>query len=231
MSWERIGAASGLAAVALFLAGFVVFLSQDPTGTPQIPDIQDADRYGLYLQEHKDSIKVELLLNSLAVVFFLWFIGNLWAHLRAFEGGPARVSAIASAGGIAGAIALLMGVVFGASAVVSPSVVEANELYVLAAMSIGLGGAAFTGVFAAVARVILETGALPRLVGALAAVAAVTSALGFVSIFAAEGIFNQATGAFGFWVRFGAFGVWLAVASAALVVSVGQKKPAARRTR
>lgn len=231
MSWERIGAASGLAAVALFLAGFVVFLSQDPTGAPAIPDIKDADRYGLYLQEHKDSIKVELLLNSIGVVLFLWFIGNLWAHLRAAEGGPARVSAIASAGGIAGAIALLMGTVFGASAVVSPSVVEANELYVLAAMSIGLGGAAFTVFFAAVARVILETGALPRLVGVLAAVAAVTSAIGFVAIFADEGIFNAATGAFGFWVRFGAFGVWLAVASAALVASVGKKKPARRPAR
>jgi hypothetical protein len=230
MSWERIGAASGVAAVAFFVAGFVVFLTQDPTGSPHIPNIEDADRYSAYLQAHEDSIKVETLLNSIGVVLFLWFLGNLWARLRATEGGPARVSAIASAGGIAGAVALLMASVFTASAAVSPSVIEPNELYVLSAMSIGLGGAAFTVFFAAVARVILETGALPRVVGVLAAIAAVTSAIGFVSVFADDGIFNPATGAFGLWVRFGAFGLWLAVASASLVVAVGSK-PAPRRSR
>ncbi len=230
MNWQRIGAASGLAAVVLLAVGLVVFLAQDPTGAPRIPDVADADRYGLYVQEHRDSIRVEMLLNSVAIVLFLWFLGSLWAHLRAAEGGPARVSAIASAGGIAGAVAVLMGFVFAASAVVAPGVIEANEFYVLSVMSIGLGGAAFTVFFGAAARVILETGALPRAVGALAAVAAIASAVGFVSIFANEGVFNPATGAFGFWVRFGAFAIWVAVASATLVVSVGSR-PATRRRR
>lgn len=228
MNWERVGAASGLVAVVLFVVGFIIFLGQDPTGTPRIPDIANAGDYRQYLADHTESIKVMALLNSIAIVLFLWFLGSLWSHLRAAEGGPARVSAIASAGGIAGAVFVLMGTVFTASAAVTPGVVGAGGLYVLAAMSIGLGGAAFTVFFAAAARVILETGALPRIVGALAVIAALASAVGFVSIFADEGIFNPATGAFGFWVRFGAFAIWLAIASATLVMSAGSK-PATRR--
>ncbi|HSJ16727.1 MAG TPA: hypothetical protein VK920_01370 [Solirubrobacterales bacterium] len=60
-------------------------------------------------REHQEALKVQVLPNSLAIVLFLWFLGSLWSRLRAAEGGPARVSAIASAGGIAGAAAVLMG--------------------------------------------------------------------------------------------------------------------------
>ena len=60
-------------------------------------------------------------------------------------------------------------------------------------------------------------------IGALAVVAAIASALGFVTIFADEGVFNAATGAFGFWVRFGAFVVWLALASITLTATVGAR--------
>ena len=230
-SWERLGAASGLVAVILFAVAFIIFLGQDPTGTPRIPDLAHADTFGAYVQAHEDSLKTQVLLNSIAIVLFLWFLGCLWSRLRAAEGGPARVSAIASAGGIAGAIAVLMGFVFEASAVVHPGVLEVNELYVMATMSIGLGGAAFTVFFLAAAKVILKTGALPAAVGGLAIVAGLASALGFVSIFADEGVFNAATGAFGFWVRFGAFVIWLAVASLALTASVGASPARARRSR
>jgi len=121
-----------------------------------------------------------------------------------------------------GAVAVLMGFVFEAAAVLVPTGVDVTTLYVLSAMSIGLGGAAFTVFFLAVGKVIPQAGALPVVIGALAFVAAAASALGLVSIFVDEGIFNAATGAFGFWVRFGAFVVWLVFASATLTATVGR---------
>ena len=223
--WERLGAASGIVAAILFGVSFIIFLGNDPT---DLPDVLHAADYAEFVREHQEALKVQVLLNSLAIVLFLWFLGSLWSRLRAAEGGPARVSAIASAGGIAGAIAVLMGFVFEACAVVAPTTVDVTTLYVMATMSIGLGAAAFTVFFFAVARVILETGVLSIVIGALAIVAGIASALGFVSIFADEGVFNAATGAFGFWVRFGAFVVWLALASIMLTATVGAR-PARRR--
>jgi hypothetical protein len=228
MSWERAGAASGLLAVILFLVAFIIHLGQDPTGTPAIPDVANAQDFGAYLDDHEESLKVQVLLNSVAIVLFLWFLGSLWAHLRAAEGGPARLSAIASAGGIAGAIAVLMGLVFLASALVNPEAVGAGGAYVVGAMSIGLGGAAFTVFFLAAGTVIMKTRALPFAVGALAWLTAAASALGFVSIFADQGVFNAATGAFGYWVRVGAFIVWLGIASLVLIPAKIQARYAER---
>jgi hypothetical protein len=155
----------------------------------------------------------------------VWFLGSLCRGFALARAGPrpARVSAIASAGGIIGAAALLAGFVFEAAAVVILTGVDVTTLYVLSAMSIGLGGAAFTVFFLAAGKVILQTGALPVAIGVLALLAAAPSALGLISIFVDEGVFNPATGAFGFWVRFGAFVIWIAVASAAVVASVGAR--------
>lgn len=218
--WERLGAASGIVAAILFGVSFIIFLGNDPS---DLPDVLHAGDYAEFVREHQEALKVQVLLNSIAIVLFLWFLGSLWSRLRAAEGGPARVSAIASAGGIAGAVAVLMGFVFEACAAIAPTTIDVTTLYVMATMSIGLGAAAFTVFFLAVARVILETRALPVVIGALAIVAGIASALGFVTVFADEGVFNAATGAFGFWLRFGAFVVWLALASITLTATVGRR--------
>jgi hypothetical protein len=230
-TWERIGALSGLKAAVLFGAAFVIFLTTDPMGTPRVPDIANAADASAFIGDHQDALKVQLLLNSAAILAFLWFLGSLWSRLRAAEGGPARVSAIASAGGIVGAAAVLAGIVCEATAVLLPTGVDVTTLYVLSVMSIGLGGAAFTVFFLAAGKVILQTRALPVVVGALALVAAAASALGLVSIFVDEGIFNAATGAFGFWVRFGAFVIWVALASIVLTATVGRGATRTARTR
>jgi hypothetical protein len=228
-AWERLGALSGVAAAILFGVSFVIFLGTSPAG--EVPDLANAQTEAAgYLSDNQSELKVQVLLNSIAIVLFLWFLGSLWSRLRAAEGGPARVSAIASAGGIAGAVAVLMGFVFEAAAVVDVNALAEEDvgvLYVLAAMSIGLGASAFTVFFLAAGKVILKHGALPSVIGLLAFIAAAASAVGFVSIFVDDGIFNPATGAFGFWVRFAAFVVWLALASLALTASAGR----ATRTR
>ena len=101
-------------------------------------------------------------------------------------------------------------------------------LYALSAVSLALGGAAFTVFYVAAGKVIIKTGALSPAIGALALVAAIAVALGFVAVLADSGIFNAATGAFGYWVRFGAFVIWPFIASVALTAAVGSK-PATRK--
>ncbi len=227
-TWERLGAASGILVAVLFAVSFIIFLGNDPGDTP---DLKHAAAATGFISEHKDAIRAELLLNSLAIIAFLWFLGSLWSTYRAAEGGPARVSAVASAGGIVGATMVLTGFVIEATAALRPAAVDVPEMYILSSLAIGLGGAAFTVFFLASAKVILKSGAMHSSLGMLAVVAGVASALGFVTIFADSGIFNAATGAFGLWVRYAAFVVWVFLASVTLTAGLGGPRRTTRRRR
>jgi hypothetical protein len=227
-TWERVGAASGMLVATLFAVSFIIFLGNDPTDSP---DLEHAAAATDFVTEHKDAIRAQLLLNSLAIIGFLWFLGSLWSTYRAAEGGPARISAIASAGGIVGATMVLAGFAIYATAALRPAFVDIPEQYLLASMVVSLGGAAFTVFFLASAKVILKSGAMPSALGLLAVVAGVASALGFVSIFADSGIFNSATGAFGLWVRYASFVVWVFLASVVLTADIGGPRRTTRRRR
>ena len=99
-----MGAASGLFAVLLFVAAFIIFLNTDPSGgnTPRLPNIANAQAAPAFFADHLNGIRAQVMLNSIGIVFFLWFLGTLWSSLRAAEGGrrgarrsprPARSSA------------------------------------------------------------------------------------------------------------------------------------------
>lgn len=221
-SWDRLGAASGILSAALFGVAFVVFLGNNPTEQPSLHE--PATAFASYVDEHSGGLRVALLLNSIAIVLFLWFLGSVRAALRAAEGGTGRVSAIASGGGLVGAAFVLLAFVFGSISLLDPGEFSPDLVKLLGtldAMSLSLGAAAFTVFFLATAKVVLRDGGLPAAIGALALVAAATSALGFVTVFTDEGIFNAATGAFGFWVRYAVFVVWLFLASVALTAQAG----------
>ena len=69
--WQRLGAACGIVYVVLLLGG------------PIIPNIQ-----------------IAFLVEILAFLFFLFFLGNLWSALRRAEGGSGWLSATAFGGGL-----------------------------------------------------------------------------------------------------------------------------------
>jgi len=229
MSWKRVAALSGVAAALLLIASFVIFLAQDPTGDPRIPDLANVGEIIPYIDAHSSSMKIQVLLNSVAVVLFLWFLGALWSRFHEVARDAARPRAVASAGGIVGAGALLAAMVFMATALILP--VEGEGLlpllYALSVISIGLGGAAFTVFFGAAAKVIIESGGLPKVLGYGAIVAAAAAAVGFVAVFADSGIFNAATGAIGYWARYAAFVLWIGLAGAALAMQ--SEAPKGRR--
>ena len=228
---ERLGAASGIISAILFSIGFVISLGLDPNPVPDLSGPAGAVQQ--YVVQNEGSLRVEFLLNTLAMLFFLWFLGSVRAGLRAEEGGAGRVSGIASGAGLVGAAFIILAQVFGATGtlhvgetapIADPEITR--TLVDLSFMSIAIGGAAFAVFFWAVAIADFYDGGLPNPLGVLAALASVISLLGVVTLFTDSGVF-AADGAFGFWLRYAGFVVWVAVASVLLVTTV--RAPRGRR--
>ena len=227
-----MGAASGLFAVLLFVAAFIIFLNTDPSGgnTPRLPNVANAQAVPAFFADHLNGIRAQVMLNSIGIVFFLWFLGTLWAVLRGAEGEPARGSMIAGAGALVGVGLTLVGLMLTGTATLTASITQAQvvpALYVAAALSLAFGGAAFTIFFLGVAEVSLRAGGLPKWLGFLALLAAVASVFGFVTPYATSGIFNPATGGLGFYAHYVAFVVWVFLASLVLTVVQWQRTRAA----
>jgi hypothetical protein len=222
---EQMGAATGLVAALLFGISFVIGLSPEP---PAMDD--SAVAVATYVAQNQDAIQVEVLLNTLAMLAFLWFLGSVRAGLRGAEGGAGRVSGIASGGGLVGASFIILAQVFAATAALRPDETDpviTRTLVDLQALSIGLGAAAFAVFFFAVAAAALLDGGLAKVLGWLAVLAGAAAAVGVATIFSTEGVF-AADGAFGFWVRYAAFVAWVAVASVLLVLAPPGRRGARR---
>lgn len=223
-TWQAMGAASGLFAALLFVVAFLIFLNTDPSGgnTPRLPNIANAEAAPAFIADHLNGIKAQVMLNSIGLALFVWFLGTLWSVLRTAEGGPARGSAIASGGALIGVALTLVALVLTGASTLTTSLPQAETvptLYTASALSFALGGAAFTVFFLGVAEVSLRSGGLPRWLGWLAVLAAVASVFGFVAPYAQSGVFNPATGGIGFYAHYVAFVVWLLLASAALTIA------------
>ena len=87
---EGIGAASGLLATLMFVLGFVLFMTTDPTGGTPYPSVKNAQQAPAYMALHLSQYRLELLFVSLGVVLFLWFACSLHVTLRKAEGDPGR---------------------------------------------------------------------------------------------------------------------------------------------
>ncbi len=227
-----MGAASGLLAVLLFLAAFLIFLNTDPSGgnTPRLPNIANAEAAPAFVADHLNGIKAQVMLNGIGLALFVWFLGTLCGVLRAAEGGSARGSAIASGGALVGVALTLTGLVLTGASTLTTSLPQAEAvpaLYTAAALSFAFGGAAFSVFFLGVAEVTLRAGGLPRWLGWLAILAAVASVFGFVTPYAQSGIFNPATGVLGFYAHYVTFVVWLLLASSTLTLAQRRHRHAA----
>lgn len=222
--WEEVGAASGLFAVLLFVAAFLILLNTDPSGgnTPRLPNMGNAIASPAFFADHLNGIRAIVMLNGIGIVFFLWFLGALWGVLRRAEGEPARGSTIASSGAVVGVSLTLIGLVLLGTATLTTTLEQAETvptLYSAGMLALAFGGAAFTIFYLGVAEVILRTGVLGKWLGLLALLAAAVSAFGFVTPYAQDGIFNAATGALGFYAHYAALVIWLLCASAAMTIA------------
>ena len=218
---ERLAAATGIVTAALFGVSFVIGLSPEP------PDLNaGAGEVAKYVTTNQDAIQVQVLLNTIAMLFFLWFLGSVRAGARGAEGGAGRVSAIASGGGLVGAGFILLANLFAAASAYRPAETDPGiirALVDLEALSIGLGASAFAVFFIAVAVATVLDGGLPRLLGWFSLAAGIVAVSGVVTIFTTSGVF-AADGAFGFWARYAVFVLWVLVASIVMTLAAGNPR-------
>ena len=211
---EQLGAGTGIVVAALLAVSFVIGLSPEP------PDLDAGPlAFSKYVAANQDALQVQILLTSIAMLFFLWFLGSVRAGARAAEGGAGRVSAIASGGGIVGAAFVLLANVFLATAAYRPLETAPDitrTLVDLSVLSLGVGTAAFAVFFLAIGVVSILDGGLAAALGWFAIVVAAAMAIGVVTIFTTTGVF-AGDGAFGYWLRYAAFAIWILVASIVLV--------------
>jgi len=190
--YAKYGAATGLIAVILLIVGFVIV-------APEPPDVSaPADEVSSYYVDEQDGIRASLLIVSVALFFFIWFLGSLTSTLRISSGNP-RLPTIAFAGGAIGAAMLMVTLTAFAAAAfrpdeVTPEITHAiNDLGLMAAAP---AAGALAALFGATALVILRGGALPEWLGWAAAVTAVTQLFPLGVLFTDDGAF-AADGALG----------------------------------
>ena len=219
-SYAKYGAATGLISVVLMLVGFLIV-------TPAPPDLDaSAEEFSQYFIEEQDAIRAAVLIVTLGLFAFTWFLGSLSQTLRVTAGNP-RLPSIAFAGGVLGVAFLgitLTGIATAAFRPdeTSPEVTRAiNDFALLVA---GPASAGLAALFGATALVILRyRGGLAEWLGWLCAVTAVSQLLTLGVIFTDEGAF-AADGALGLIVPVLTF----AVTVGALSVSIMRLPPEGR---
>lgn len=119
LDWDRLAAASGAVFVALFVAGFALGTSDQPSlGDP------GAD-WVAWARDHVRELKGATILLGLALAAFVWFVGSVAQALR--RAGEERLAAVATTAGAVMASLALIGIAL-ATAVAWRLVGEAPRL-------------------------------------------------------------------------------------------------------
>jgi hypothetical protein len=195
--YAKYGAATGIVFVVLFVIGFLII-------TPSPPDLDaPVGDWSSYYTDHQDAINTALVLVSVSLFFFIWFLGSLASALRVAAGSP-RLPSIAFGGGLVAVATFFIAITCLAVAAhrpdqVTPELTRAlNDGSVLA----GVPGIAGLGaLYAATALVIVRSSLLPHWLGWLSAVAAAVQPLTFGVLYTDTGAF-AADGVLGLFVPF-----------------------------
>ncbi len=228
--WEGMGAASGVLAALALIAGFIVFLTTSPTGTPGLPAVENAQQAPAYLAGHLSAYRFELLFTSLGLMLFLWFLGSLWTTLKTAEGDPGRGSVLTVVGAVVSTVLMQAGIILGFTSALSTSPAQAQNvpmLYTAGALMFAFGGGALALFFFGVARVVFRTHVLHTWFGVLAVIAAIVCLPAFLTPFFDSGPLDAATGVLGHWLWYVAFMLWLIMTGTVLTL---RQRAAARQT-
>lgn len=216
--WAKYGAATGVAAVVLYVVGTLVLPTPPDANAPAV-------EVAGYFHDHQDGIQVALAFYAAAALFFLWFVGTLASVLRRADVSP-RLSSIAFGAGVAATAiyvadltAFAVAALRADSGVLGAQVTQA--LFDAGNLGFATGSFAFATLFAATAIVILRRGGLPDWLGWLAGLTAILVALRLGALFTADGTFAS-DGLFGYWVGIVAFLVWTLLASIVMYNELGK---------
>jgi hypothetical protein len=109
------GGAAGILAAVLIVVGFGFVI-------PTPPDLDSSARvFADYYVDHQDGIRAGFTIASVAMIFFLWFLGSLRVALGDAEGGAGRLSSVAFGAGLVGVAALTVGLGAGETAAFRPT--------------------------------------------------------------------------------------------------------------
>jgi hypothetical protein len=210
--WAKYGSATGIVFVVLLIVGFFFVL-------PTPPDVDSgAKKFANYFADNQNSIRAGDLIISIALFFYIWFLGSLSSALRRMAGEP-RLATVAFGGGIVSAGFILTALTVGSAAAFRPDETSPDIIRALADIGIVAGMPAFAGFAAllyATALVILRTGVLPSWLGWLCAAGAVSQLFTLGVVFTKTGVF-AADGALGLIVPF--FGFVIPVAALSIVLT------------
>ena len=215
--WERIAAGTGIVWVVLTAVGNII-----QTNPPGVND--PVGKITTYYLDHRSAIMLGEFLIGIGAVFFLWFLGSLYAHFRRAEGEPGRVSAIVLGAGVwTLGVFLVEGALYTTLAYKIAG--EGDSRITQAVWDIANVAATFRGytvgiLFVAIAVVVLRTGALPRWIGTSALVLGLLQLVRGLGVFADSGPFVL-LGAYS-GIGFALAGVWVLVTRILLVRRVGR---------
>ncbi|MGQ0671086.1 MAG: hypothetical protein ACT4PO_15740 [Actinomycetota bacterium] len=210
--WERIAAGTGIVWVVLTAVGSII-----QTNPPGVND--PVGKITSYYVVHRSGILLGEFLIGLGGLFFLWFLGSMWSHFRRAEGEPGRVSAVVfGAGVLTLAVFLVEGSMYTALAYRiaregDPRIIRA--VWDMASVAATFRGYTVAALFAAIAVVVLRTGALPRWIGGTAVVLGLLQIVRPLGVFANSGPFVL-SGAFS-GIGFALDGIWVLATSFLLV--------------
>jgi hypothetical protein len=209
--WERLQPLTGVFAVGLWVIGGAILDSA-------APDVEGGERVLANYQENGGTILAGGFIFQLGCLFFIWFLGTVWARLRWAEGGIGRLATTAFGGGIATAVFLLALPGADMAGALNEDEIAASTAEALRTVGdIFFIGAELSAavLVAAVGLVAILTGALPRWVGW------VSLALGLWLLIAPVGWAGLLFG-FPLWVLLVSFFLWRAATG---VVATGRTAP------
>jgi len=149
-AWERWLPLAGVAAVVLWVTGFIV------QGESPDPFEASAREWVTYVSDNDGQILAARVLTLLGVLLFIWFLGTLRTALRAAEGEPAPWAAIAFGSGIALAVLLFAATTPLLAAAATSGAVEAGAAQALAVSEVSF----FFAAEVAAASLLIATGLL-----------------------------------------------------------------------
>jgi hypothetical protein len=220
-TWERVGAATGIAFVVLIVISFLLIPDSPPELDDAIQDIRS------FYAGNSSAWQANVYLTGLAAFFFIWFLGSLRSALERAElsaTGGARVARIVSPAG-AVAVALLLVNAALNDALATRVAAEADQATIRAlydVLSFAITSAAFplAALVGATSVVSRRAGLLPPLVTWLGFALVPAWLIAGFGMFVESGTFSP-TGAVGIIVLI-VWLAWMLAVSASLVRGAGR---------
>ena len=219
----KVGASMGIVAAILLILSFI-FGPGEPPGFDQT-----ASQVQSFLQEERGGVQAAVTFQFAALVAFTWFLGSVFYRLRGAEPGPARLSAVALAGGVLVTVGGVLGSVGAGASVYHVDTLGADAVLALWDLSV-FGFLFFLAGFAVLAGatgvVALRSGSLPPLLGGYSLFAGAWGfVVGLIGAFSETGAFSPSDGALGL-IAFLLFLIWLLAMGVVLAREPGRSSAA-----